>query len=591
MSSRKTVPGKTLPPGPPSGLASSMSPTSNHVSVSYSRPFKAQQHTPPPDNFGYIKSCTHIKSVLESKARENVLITYKQAVSISTAVSENDGNKIYTQKKDGSIVSKKKLVDLKLKSLKCSDCSLNNFHQNFICLQCPHVGCYSNLNHAYTHYKSHQHLFAIDSSNGLLYCFQCGDYVNNPSLEKIRSDITNNKADDNENNEEEEEDEDDEYDEYENKQLQERIDSHYINPSSNAVNGLKGFINLGSTCFMSCILQSFIHNPIMKYQFFNNDVHYFNCNINFDYLIDGESIDEENACITCSIDKIFQDFYTSNNHEGFGMTNLLMTAWYKKKSLAGFQEQDAHEFWQFLLNEFHLDYERIQKNLTGQDYNNNNNNFNHKKHKQDICQCITHTIFSGELQSSIKCLNCDSLTTTIDPLIDLSLEINRIKSKSNNEPISLYDCLDLFTKDEKLDVMYTCQYCNSKSKAIKSLKIKKLPPVLSIQLKRFEHNLFNDTSSKIQLPVKTPLYLDFTKYTSDCEYNESNEPILNTNKIYELFTVVSHIGSVNTGHYIVMVKNGSGQWFKFDDSVISMVSQEEVINTNAYLLFYITHRI
>lgn len=528
MMSRKTVPqsnGKTLPASRPADL-------------------QVQEQTPPPDNYGDIKPCSHIKSVLESKVKDNVFITYKQAVYISQSIS---GNNIYTQKKDGSVVPTNKLVELKSKSLRCTECSLNNFHHNFICLQCPHVGCGTHHNHAYVHYKMNQHLFAIDSHNGLLYCFLCGDYINDPELDKIRVAMLNDSKSFTSN--------------------EQGFEANYSHPSNKAVSGLKGFVNLGSTCFMSCILQTLIHNPIIKYQFFNNDEHYFNCEHNDDYTSNG-TISESNACITCSIDNIFKNFFTSDEIEGFGMTNLLTTAWFKKKSLAGSQEQDAHEFWQFLLNEFHQDYIRVSKG----------------KSDHDHCKCITHTTFSGQLESSIICAECDSVTKTTDPMIDVSLQIDHMKNTGHT--INLYDCLDLFTKEEKLDVMYKCRHCGNKSKASKSLKIKKIPPVLSIQLKRFKHNLHNDTFSKIETPVEIPLFLNITKYSS-----VSTSPDLDGNKVFELYALVCHIGSVNTGHYIVIVKNGNGQWFKFDDSVISLIPQEEVSKANAYLLFYITHKI
>lgn len=487
--------------------------------------------TPPPDKFGHLRKCVHLKQVLDSKARENVLSTYKQAVRI-TEVATSGSSDVFFNKKDHSVVPRSKLVDLKIRATKCGGCLKSNFFNNYICMQCPHVGC---LSHAHTHYKQHQHVFAIDLKNGLLYCFSCRDYVNDEVLEQIRS--SRHRSVD--------------------------VSTNYVAPLKVAVSGLKGFVNLGSTCFMSAILQSFIHNPIIKYQFFNNDFHYLNCESGLDYH-DGEAIDDSNACITCSVDKIFRDFYTSDSTEGYGMTSLLTTAWHKKKSLAGFQEQDAHEFWQFLLNEFHSDHQRIlaKTNVS-----------------ESQCSCVTCSTFSGELESSIRCLNCDAVTSTVDPLVDLSLEVSRLKSAQS---LSLYDCLDLFTKEEKLDVMYTCRSCSTKSAAIKSLRIKSLPPVVSFQLKRFEHNLVNDTSSKLHTSVRTPLFLDLTKYTSDASAES---------KTYELFTVVTHIGSVNTGHYIVMIKTGTGQWFKFDDSVISIVSQEEVVNSNAYLLFYITHKL
>ncbi|KAG7195028.1 uncharacterized protein KQ657_004141 [Scheffersomyces spartinae] len=512
--------------------------------------------------YGDLGICKHIKSVLETKARDTVFLTYKQAVKISQMKKSEDVINIY--KSDGSVIPNSKLVELKTNALKCTDCSMCNMNTCMICLQCPHVGCLS-LNHAKLHYQKINHLFAIDSSNGLLFCFQCGDYVNHSELETIRRNELYRLAgkidsdDDDNDNEEGEENED----------SIEDVASHYKPPLAVAVNGLRGFINLGSTCFMSAILQTLVHNPIIKYQFFNNDVHFLNCESNLLYSEGVGSLNESNSCITCSIDHIFKEFYTSTEHGGFGMTNLLATAWYKKKSLAGFQEQDAHEFWQFLLNEFHSDYERV----TGQN------------HSGEDCKCITHTTFHGELQSSIRCTSCDSVTTTIDPMIDVSLEIK--KSKNSKDTISLYDCLDLFTQEERLDTMYTCKHCGEKTNAYKSLKVNKTPPVFSIQLKRFEHILHNDTSNKLDIPVKVPLYLNLTKYIVG--NNQQNE--IGEKYIYELFALVTHIGSVNTGHYIVLIKQGDGQWLKFDDSVITLVSQKEVDNTPAYLLYYITHRI
>lgn len=507
--------------------------------------------------YGDLGLCKHIRSVLESKARDTVFLTYKQAVKI--AQMRMNENVINIYKSDGTVIPNSKLVELKANALKCTDCSMCNMNTCMICLQCPHVGCLSLThgdNHGKLHFQKSNHLFAIDSSNGLLFCFQCGEYVNHSELETIRRSEQYRL----EGKTVKKEDEED------------HLDSHYQLPSAVAVNGLRGFINLGSTCFMSAILQILIHNPIIKYQFFNSDQHFLNCESNLLYSEGIGRLNESNSCITCSIDHIFKEFYTSTEHGGFGMTNLLATAWYKKKSLAGFQEQDAHEFWQFLLNEFHSDYERI----TG------------GAHSADDCKCVTHTTFHGELQSSIRCTSCDSITTTIDPMIDVSLEIKQ--SKNSQEKITLYDCLDLFTKEERLDTMYSCKHCGEKTNAYKSLKVSRTPPVFSIQLKRFEHLLHNDTSNKLDIPVKVPLFLNLTRYIVGNPDDDAGQEI-GGNYVYELFALVTHIGSVNTGHYIVIIKQGDGQWLKFDDSVISLISQEEVDNTPAYLLYYITHRI
>lgn len=531
--------------------------------ISGTGPLAIQQHTPPPDNYGQIKPCSHLTSVLETKAYQTVLHTYQQAVAISIAINPLLlPHMVFRLKKDGLEVPHTRLHEFKSKALRCSKCDVSNFYLVFVCLQCPHVGCYKR--HGSQHAKEVGHMFAIDSHNGLLFCFQCGNYTNHSDLNKIRlscvsaclgSESSKNSVS------------------FAGNGAPVDVDSEiegYTRPLGRALQGLKGIVNLGSTCFMSCILQTMLHNPLVRYQFFNNDLHFFNCASQPHYHGDDDAqIDEHSACVTCLIDTAFKEFFSSPTTEGFGLTNLLTTAWYKNRLLAGFQEQDAHEFWQFLLNEFHNDYERVVE-LAGL--------------TPEPCKCIMHSIFLGELESSIACNSCGNITKTVDPLVDLPLEINHL-----NDNTSLYDCLDQFTHNELLDVKYRCRLCGKETKAHKSLRIKKLSPVLSIQLKRFKHNMALDKASKIETKVDIPLFLNLTKYASDCD--DPATDTIDTNKVYELFAIVHHQGLVNTGHYVALIKNSSGQWLKFDDSVVSYVSHDEVKNTNAYLLFYLSHTI
>jgi hypothetical protein len=57
---------------------------------------------------------------------------------------------------------------------------------------------------------------------------------------------------------------------------------------------------------------------------------------------------------------------------------------------------------------------------------------------------------------------------------------------------------------------YQCQSCQQA--VVKQLSLKELPPILSIQLKRFEHGL--SSTSKIEAKVKIPLFLDMTPHTT-----------------------------------------------------------------------------
>lgn len=530
-----------------------------------------QQRTPPPDTFGHIQPCTHLKSVLETKAHDTVVETYRQAVAVLITVNPLLlKNLVYTLQKDNTEVPAKKVDMLKAAALRCSDCGVNNLRRALVCLQCPHVGCYGD--HSQNHATQLKHTFAIDLHNGLLYCFSCGDYINHTELNEVRmaavrlvSMIDGGSVETGSGKET-------------------AINPHplppssldgvyanFTNPTASAVSGLKGIVNLGSTCFMSSVLQTMLHNPLIQYQFFNNDLHQFHCELPAYYQKGDENIDERNACLTCAVDTIFSHFFTLSSHEGHGITNLLMTAWYKNKLLAGFEEQDAHEFWQFMLSEFHNDYERVAANASV---------------PLEPCKCITHLTFQGQLESSIACVNCGVVTRTTDPLVDLSLEIPKPNSATSSK-VTLYDCLDRFTHNEALDVKYRCRHCRTETNAHKSLRIKRIPHVLSVQLKRFKHG-FNEGALKLESVVDLPLFLDLTRYTSD--YSPDNDGVVDSNKVYELFALVCHIGLVNTGHYVAIIKK-NGIWFRFDDSVISQVSVDEVRATSAYMLFYVAHNI
>ena len=93
-------------------------------------------------------------------------------------------------------------------------------------------------------------------------------------------------------------------------------------------------------------------------------------------------------------------------------------------------------------------------------------------------------IFSGSLCNRVKCLSCGHVSEKIDPLLDLSLDINHSSS--------LDRALNQFSRIEKLDGrnQYKCDQCGKLVNAQKSMAMHKLPPVLTIQLKRFEFGRF-----------------------------------------------------------------------------------------------------
>ena len=60
------------------------------------------------------------------------------------------------------------------------------------------------------------------------------------------------------------------------------------------------------------------------------------------------------------------------------------------------------------------------------------------------------------------------------------------------------------------------------------------------------------------------------------------------NEIYDLYGVVIHKGmSTNCGHYYAYCKSASNKnWYECNDSHVSPMSDNSVLNKEAYLLFY-----
>lgn len=67
----------------------------------------------------------------------------------------------------------------------------------------------------------------------------------------------------------------------------------------------------------------------------------------------------------------------------------------------------------------------------------------------DSCHCsICADLFSGQLRSSLHCSVCSHYSNTFDVFCDLSLPIPKRGSAGE---VSLRDCLDFFSQEEKLD--------------------------------------------------------------------------------------------------------------------------------------------
>ena len=170
------------------------------------------------------------------------------------------------------------------------------------------------------------------------------------------------------------------------------------------------------------------------------------------------------------------------------------------------------------------------------------------------------------LKEEIEPCNFESKLITNEE-IRKSIESSEKDSK-NKLYQSIKDCFDLFFEKESLEDPLYCRVCGGPEDFLKNYEINKLPYILILSLKRFKFN--ENNNFKLNQLITYPLY--------NFELG---------NKIYDLYGVVYHCGLINQGHYISVIKN-KNKWVMCDDKNIYETTEDKVMNSNAYILFYIS---
>ncbi|KFB51299.1 hypothetical protein ZHAS_00019351 [Anopheles sinensis] len=430
--------------------------------------------------------------------------------------------------------------------------------QLFSCLHCIYFGCKGA--HINEHYKLTKHFMALELCYGMLYCYQCRDFIYNSECQAIAERHLRREA------------------RSLNKSLSWRpwspskleIELLLKNPKRRHVTayssiGLRGLLNLGSTCFMNCIVQALIHTPLLR-DYFLAELH--------------ECTSKTAAkCLVCEVSRLFQEFY-SGARGPLSLHRLLHLIWNHARHLAGYEQQDAHEFFIATLDvlhrhckismtelaanvaaaaaaeksqqqpqnqhsnaNFHLPQGSLQQQLLQQSTSNaqslpstttgaqpmapNATNATPADPNPAQCNCIIDQIFTGGLQSDVVCQACNGVSTTIDPFWDISLDLGESSNSQGygGPPKSLIDCLERFTRAEHLgsSAKIKCNTCKSYQESTKQLSMRTLPIVASFHLKRFEHSSLID--KKISTFISFPSELDMTPFMSQKKSDQQQNPL------------------------------------------------------------------
>ncbi|KAK9130590.1 hypothetical protein Sjap_011077 [Stephania japonica] len=380
--------------------------------------------------------------------------------------------------------------------------------------------------------------------------------------------------------------------------------------------GLRGLNNLGNTCFMNSVLQALLHTPPLRNYFLSDRHNRYvchqqkRCNLSNDKNPSPSPLPSR-VCLACDMDAVFCAVF-SGDRTPYSPARFLYSWWQHAANLASYEQQDAHEFFISMLDGIHENVERDQGNSQNQG---------------NADCCIAHRVFSGILRSDVTCTICGFTSTTYDPCVDFSLDLEPSQGGSgkiassklhlayNGETESilsgqhggistLMGCLDRFTRPERLgsDQKFFCQQCKIRQESLKQMSIRKLPLVSCFHIKRFEHSSSRNMSRKIDRYLQFPLSLDMSPYLSSTILRSrfgnriftysGDDPDGSTelSSEFELFAVVTHTGKLDAGHYVTYLRLND-QWYKCDDAWVTRVSENVVRAAQAYMMFYVQKRL
>lgn len=346
------------------------------------------------------------------------------------------------------------------------------------------------------------------------------------------------------------------------------INSGSLGSAVSAMHIQCGLYNLGNTCYMNSALQCLVH-----IQVFTN------------YIIKGEFKVQSGLKLTNEYRNLLKSMI-SNSKKGIPTNPKLF-----KKLLGtlndqfkGFDQQDSSEFLHFILDSIHEEL-NIASGLPTLPPLTENEEMEREKMPLKLSASLAWDTFikrnnsmvidtfCGQYSSKLQCWKCHFTSTTFIPFTMLSLPIPKMES---GVVVDTYDCLDSFTKPEKLigDNSWKCPRCGEQKASLKKLSITRLPKVLIIHLERFKYSsLGGGKFEKDNRIVQIDDSLEMAGYLSSGE----TEGLLQK---YKLNSFVSHYGTLTSGHY-----KAASSDIVFDDERISR-SGAGLLRNGAFVVFY-----
>lgn len=306
---------------------------------------------------------------------------------------------------------------------------------------------------------------------------------------------------------------------------------------------IKGFVNLGNTCYMNSALQGLLSSNILTTRI-------------IDLLISDENALKISNPMLKEYVNLIANLIDNTSQNAIAPKKFKRTLDVENDFFKGYKQQDAHELILYLINDFVEDHDKTTKQNVL------------RENMSDISDKIYDTYY-GTTKTVTTCTHCGHRIK--ERVTNCSNIILPLPKKSD---ITLADCFDEYSKyniTSDDDTHVTCKKCNVTGPRKIHDELDNVADVVILTLSRFSGSKKKTDSVKFY-PV---MCLDGKKL--------------------RLVSTINHYGSQSGGHYTAnvsrIVEDEEGirkqVWYRADDSSIRDIDPTTIYNDSSiYLAIY-----
>lgn len=305
---------------------------------------------------------------------------------------------------------------------------------------------------------------------------------------------------------------------------------NWLDYDSKAQTGYVGLNNQGATCYLNSLLQSYYTTRVFR-------------DLVNQIPTDPQS-ETKSKAVPLALQRIFYLLQLSNEPVG----TMELTKSFGWDSSDAFTQHDIQE-----LNRVLMD--KLEMAMKGTKIENKLND-----------------LFVGKMKSYIKCVDVPYESSREEDFWDIQLNVRGFRNLT--ESFKNYIEIEMLDGENKYQAGDEHGYQDAK----KGVVFRSFPPILHLQLKRFEYDFMVDDLVKIDDYYEFPDKVDLRPFLDD----DLPEEVKNENWNYKLHGVLVHQGSISNGHYYGLIKPEAhdDKWLRFDDDKVWKATPNQVFYEN-----------